>query len=113
MLTIDALREIGVEPEEGLNRCMNNEGFYLQLVKMVPGDGGFQKLEDSLGKQDLDGAFEAAHALKGVLGNLALTPLYEPVQEITELLRSRTEMDYAPLLATILEQRDILTKLCE
>ena len=57
-------------------------------------------------------AFEAAHALKGVLGNLSLTPLYEPVQEITELLRNRTEMDYTPLLETILEQRKILEGLC-
>ena len=51
--------------------------------------------------------------MKGVLGNLSLTPLSEPVMEITELLRSRTEMDYTPLLTKIMEQRDILAKLCE
>ena len=113
MLTIDALRQIGVQPEEGLTRCMNNEEFYLTLVKMVPEDAGFQKLQESLEKNDLDGAFEAAHALKGVLGNLSLTPLQEPVQEITELLRSRTEMDYEPLLTTILEHREELAKICE
>ena len=28
---------------------------------------------------DLDGAFEAAHTLKGVAGNLGLTPLYRSV----------------------------------
>ena len=38
-----------------------------------------------------------AHALKGVIGNLALTPVYEPIAEMTELLRARTDMDYAPL----------------
>lgn len=113
MLTIDQLREIGVQPEDGMKRCMDDENFYLTLVKMVPGDAGFQNLEIALGEQDLDAAFEAAHALKGVLGNLSLTPLYEPVQEITELLRSRTEMDYTPLLETILEQRKILEGLCE
>lgn len=113
MLTVDKLREIGVQPEDGLKRCLNDEGFYLSLVKMVPADAGFQKLQDALAQQDLEGGFEAAHALKGVLGNLSLTPLYEPVQEITELLRSRTEMDYAPLLAAIAEQREILEKLCE
>jgi len=112
MLTIDQLREMGVQPEDGLKRCMDDENFYLTLVKMVPGDAGFQNLEKALGEQNLDAAFEAAHALKGVLGNLSLTPLYEPVQEITELLRNRTEMDYTPLLETILEQRKILEGLC-
>lgn len=32
-------------------------------------------------------AFEAAHALKGAVGNLALTPLYMPLSGITERLR--------------------------
>lgn len=113
MLTIDNLREIGVKPEDGLKRCMDNEEFYLTLVKTVPGDDKFQRLQEALEQQDLDTAFEAAHALKGVLGNLSLTPLSEPVMEITELLRSRTEMDYTPLLTKIMEQRDILAKLCE
>lgn len=113
MLTIDALREMGVQPEEGLNRCLNNEEFYLTLVKTIPAEAGFQKLQEALEGNDLDAAFEAAHALKGVLGNLSLTPIYEPVYEITELLRSRTEMDYTPLMKTILEQRDKLGELCE
>ena len=113
MLTIDALREMGVKPEEGLNRCMNNEEFYLKLVKMVPGDAGFVKLREAIAAGDLEAGFEAAHALKGVLGNLSLTPMDDSVVEITELLRSRTETDYGPLLETILAQRDALEKLCE
>ncbi|MBQ9059752.1 MAG: Hpt domain-containing protein [Firmicutes bacterium] len=113
MLTIDALKGIGVEPEDGLKRCLNNEDFYLNLVKMVPADQGFQKLQDSLEAGDLDGAFEAAHALKGVLSNLSLTPLCKPVEEITELLRARTDMDYSELLQEILEKRTALEGLCE
>ena len=113
MLTLDALREIGVKPEEGLSRCMNNEQFYLSLVKRVAGDAGFQKLKDAIEAGDLETGFEAAHALKGVLGNLSLTPLYESVAEITELLRSRTEMDYTPMLETIMQQQEKLEKICE
>ena len=113
MLTLDALKEIGVKPEEGLSRCMNNEQFYLSLVKRVAGDAGFQKLKDAIEAGDLETGFEAAHALKGVLGNLSLTPLYESVAEITELLRSRTEMDYTPMLETIMQQQEKLEKICE
>ena len=69
-------------------------------------------LQDAIDNKDLKAAFEAAHALKGVLGNLSLTPLYTPVVEITELLRSNTDMDYKSLLDTILEKRDELGRLC-
>ena len=114
MLTVDALRGFGADVDEGLSRCMNNEAFYLRLVGMIPGDAGFQRLADALEQGDLAAGFEAAHGLKGVLGNLALTPLYQPVSEVTELLRPRTEAnDYPARLAQILERRDQLHALCE
>lgn len=47
------------------------------------------------------------------MSNLSLTPICEPVEEITELLRNRTEMDYSELLQTILEQKAALDALCE
>lgn len=87
MLTVDALRAKGSKVEEGLARCMNNEAFYLRLVGMGLKDGNFDVLRAALSAGDAKVAFEAAHALKGVLGNLALTPLYEPAAAITELLR--------------------------
>ena len=100
-MTIDKLREYGADVEDGLARCMNNESFYLRMVGLGIADGAFEKLDKALAAHDLDGAFEAAHALKGVLANLALTPVLAPVSEITELLRARTEMDYQPLLSQI------------
>lgn len=108
MLTIGDLRDFGADVDQGLSRCMNNEAFYLRLVPMAVNDAGFEKLAAAVESGDLDAAFEAAHALKGVLGNLSLTPLYEPVSEMTELLRARREADYAGLLAPILEKRALL-----
>ena len=112
MITIDSLAAYGADTKEGLTRCMNNESFYLRMVKMIPGDENFGKLFDAVGRGDLDAAFEAAHALKGPTGNLALTPLYAPVCEITELLRARTEMDYAPLIEMIRRGHDALKTIC-
>jgi HPt (histidine-containing phosphotransfer) domain-containing protein len=112
MLTIDGLRAYGANVEEGLARCMNNETFYMRLVKMSLEESGFQKLPEAVQANDLKAAFEAAHALKGVLGNLALTPLLTPVAEITELLRNRQEMDYAPYLTQIAQQLEKLRELC-
>ena len=109
MLTIEKLQEFGVNTQEGLGRCMGNEGFYLKLVGMAAADGNFEKLSAAIEAGDLDGAFEASHALKGVLGNLSLTPLYAPASEMCELLRARTDTDYAPLLEQLLEAKDALT----
>ena len=112
-MTIDDLKRFGANTEEGLHRCMGNEAFYLRLVKMMPKDQNFGILYDSIDKGDLDSAFEAAHALKGSLGNLSITSLYEPVQQVTELLRARTQMDYAPIIADIKGKHAELEKLCE
>jgi len=101
MLTIEKLREWGANVDEALERCLNNEAFYLRLVDKALQDPHFDRLKEAVGSGDLDGAFEAAHALKGVMANLALTPILTPVREMTELLRSRTQADYAPFLDTI------------
>jgi len=113
MLTIDTLRAYGANVEEGLTRCMGMEGFYLGLVGKIRNDNHVRRLEESVRAGDLDSAFEAAHALKGVLANLALTPALNPVSEITEALRARREMDYEPLLLKVRTEWDRLTALLD
>ena len=90
-MTVEALRGWGADTREGLARCMNNEALYLRLVGMLAKETQFAKMRQAVAEGKLQEAFEAAHALKGVLANLALTPLYTPVCEITELLRAKTE----------------------
>ena len=63
-------------------------------------------------KKNYKEAFEAAHSLKGVLGNLSLTPLYDKVCEITELLRAGEDADYAALTAETDGLREELRALC-
>ena len=113
MLTIQLLKEFGANTAEGLGRCMNNETFYLRLVGMGLADAGFEKLLAAAWADDRQAAFEAAHALKGVLGNLALTPLYTSASEITELLRSGRDADYAAMAEALIEKRDALKKAAE
>jgi HPt (histidine-containing phosphotransfer) domain-containing protein len=113
MITVDNLKKFGANTEEGIARCMGNEQFYLKLVATVPGQKEFDVLREKASAGDLDAAFEAAHALKGVLGNLSLTPLYEKVCEITELLRAKTEMDYTEILSEITALKEALQEICE
>lgn len=87
MLTLEKLTAYGADVQTGLSRCMNREDFYLRLVNMELGDANFDKLDRAVKAGEAREAFEAAHALKGVLGNLSLTPLFTPVAELTEKLR--------------------------
>ena len=109
MLTLDTLREFGADVDSGLARCMNNEGFYIMLVKKVIADKRLEQLEQQLKGKNLDAAFESAHTLKGMYANLSLTPITEPVSKMTELLRSKTDTDYSPMLN---EAKAQFEKLC-
>ena len=60
-----------------------------------------QSALEAIDAGDLNTAFERAHSLKGVMGNVALTPLFEPISEITEELRARNDIDYSGYLDRI------------
>lgn len=111
MLTIDNLRAWGADTKEGLGRCMNNEAFYLRLVDKVVQEPSFDKLKEAVEAHDLAGAFEAAHALKGVTANLALTPIQKPVSEMSDLLKAGTDTDYSGMLSEVLAARESLLAL--
>jgi len=111
MITIEKLKEFGANVDEGLARCMNNESFYIMLVGKVLEDKRLNQLEEQLKVKDLDGAFESAHALKGMYANLSLSPLSKPIEEMTELLRSRMDTDYSGLLGEVKLQFTRLSEL--
>ena len=104
MLTIENLKSLGANTDEGLARCLGKEDFYLRMVSMALADNGFEKLREAVISGDLNEGFERAHALKGVLSNVALTTLADPIAEITEELRARNEIDYSGLLDRIDEE---------
>ena len=105
MATLDDLRAYGADVDDGMARCMDNEELYLRLVGMAQQDANYDALKAAIDAGDLKAGFEAAHALKGSLSNLSITPLLKPVVEITELLRAETDMDYSELVEAIMSER--------
>lgn len=108
---MDALKEYGVKTNQGLERCCNMEAFYFKMITASVNDANFAKLGKALEANDLQEAFEAAHALKGIAGNLALDPLYDAVCDIVEPLRNKTEMDYSEKYKKVMEAREKLAAL--
>ena len=109
-MTIEALKEAGADVEAGLKRCLGKEDFYLRLVKMGLENENFELLKEPLNQKDFDRAFELCHSLKGVTGNLSLTPLYDLVCSLTEMLRSKIDTDYTEIYNQIISlQKKLLS----
>ena len=113
MITIEKLVEFGADTATGLGRCAGKESLYLRLKKKKKKKNDFDRMAEAVAAGDFKTGFEAAHSLKGILGNLSLSPLYEKVCEITDYLRNGTEMDYSPLLSEINSMKEQLTALCD
>lgn len=107
MSKLDKLIEY-INTLEGLERCLNNEEFYLRLVNKALNDDSYLKLKEEIDNKKLDEAFKIAHSLKGVLGNLSITPMYEIIYELTELLRRKEDIDYSNYLEGLFRIREEL-----
>lgn len=88
----------GADYQTTMNRFMGNETLYLKLLDMLFRDTNLQRLGTALDANDLSDAFAAAHTLKGVVGNMGLTPLYNAVCAIVEPLRKREQREDYPAL---------------
>lgn len=89
-----------------MERILGDEAFLLEMLGMLAKDTAIDELEQALAANDLQAAFSAAHELKGVAGNLGLTPLYRALSDIVEPLRSGTEQDYSALLQDVRREFD-------
>ena len=87
MMSIEALKEAGINVDDGLSRCLGKEDFYLKMVNLGLSNQNFQLLLPALQEKNYKNAFELCHSLKGVIGNLSLSPFYELICNLTESLR--------------------------
>lgn len=80
-----ALQQWGAEPLEGVARCVDDAELYVSCLQAFAWDPCFDILrETSSPRQTL----ETAHTLKGVAGNLSLTPLFELLSLMVAQLRA-------------------------
>ncbi|MEG0894395.1 MAG: Hpt domain-containing protein, partial [Oscillospiraceae bacterium] len=69
------LIEYGVPFTEVMERFVNDEELYCSCFQSFLEDSSFVALSTAIQLKDYNMAFEYAHTLKGVAGNLGLTPL--------------------------------------
>ena len=86
------------------------------IVKMLLTDRHYENCRQALIAKDLDSAFCAVHALKGICMNLDIRNLMEDAAELTEVLREgQREPDRAPAAFSALQStyRDVIDALKE
>lgn len=86
-------RAYGGDYPTTMARFMGKEDLYMKIFGMFFKDDNLKQLGASIQEGDLETAFVAAHTLKGVAGNLGLTPFYEAVCRMVEPVRKREERD--------------------
>lgn len=103
MSLMEELSSLGVDTEDAVARLMGNSGLYERMLKKFP-----QAVKDSpvleyAQSEDYETAASNAHAIKGVAGNLSLTPLYEKYTRIVDLYRESNFSKANALLTEALE----------
>lgn len=93
----------GADYADAINRLGTDALIKRFSIKFLD-DKSFQSLKESIEAKDAEGAFSAAHTLKGVAVNLSFTSLYEVSSELTEKLRGGKLEDYEELYAAVAQQ---------
>ena len=70
-----------------LNRFYNDEDMYIACLKAFLEDPTVAELNAAISQQAWDDAFTAAHALKGVAGNMGFVPLMHATGQLVILIR--------------------------
>lgn len=102
MSLINELAALGVNTDEALGRFMNNSALYERLLAKFPESAKAAAVAEQFAAKDHAKALESTHSLKGVTGNLSLTPLYKAYTDIVALIREEKYAEAEALYAEIL-----------
>lgn len=84
---LDKCRAYGADVDGTMERLLNDEELFEICLQSFTEDAGFAGLKSAVEAKDYKAAFEHAHALKDVAGNLGLTPLFQAISGLVEALR--------------------------
>lgn len=85
---LNKLKNWGCDINGALDRFLNDKDLYNECLLMFVDDENFASLKLHINDDDQKKAFAYVHTLKGVAGNLGITPLFESLSELCEVLRN-------------------------
>jgi len=109
MTILECYETMGADYYEVLGRFQKEslvERFFLKFEN----DKTFEELMAACEKRDRSEAFRAAHSLKGVAGNLALTRLNKAAANLTEQLRKGDEDPDSELVSKVIAEYRVVAE---
>ena len=103
--------EYGVNFPEVMERFVDHEALYVDCLTAFLHDPAFDGLKESLSSKEYEAAFDHAHTLKGVAGNLGLVPLYHALCDIVEPLRNHDYLNIAKQYDTVNQEKKKLQQM--
>ncbi len=109
----DELTHLGVDVSGGVSRLGGNKALYKRLL------GSFVKsikeydIQIDFDENDYDEIIKKAHAIKGIAGNLSITPLYDGYAQIVSFLRNAEPRNAKEVLKKILPVQNEITACIE
>lgn len=85
---MEELETLGVNVKEGIDRVMGDQDLYESMLEMfVEAVKEPEVRKEDFNADNLDELIRQVHMLKGIAGNLSLTPLFEAYTKTLGLLR--------------------------
>ena len=106
MSLLTDLQAFDVDIQDGLKRFVNNAALFERMLKKFPAASADLPVLPHFESGDLNAALANAHTLKGMTGNLSLTPLFNAYTDIVALLRESKPDQAKALLVSILPTQE-------
>ncbi|WP_167957889.1 Hpt domain-containing protein [Anaerosporobacter faecicola] len=105
---LEELKQKGCNVDTTLERFLGDEDFFLECYEILLHDPNFKELGEELQEHHVEQAFEKAHALKGVIANMGVTPILTSIIPIVEKLRQKDMSNIMSQYAKLLEEKKSL-----
>ena len=102
MSLLEELKTLDVDVDGGLKRIGGNEKLYIKLLGSFTKSINTYKVDADFDGNDYNDVIEKTHAIKGVSGNLSLTPVYEAYTKVVDLLRAGKPEEARTILKEVL-----------
>ena len=103
---MEKYRAAGGDVEGVMERFMSDEELLKMCLSQFVQEDEFGQLRENILNKEYKKAFDSAHALKGITGNLGLTDLYEKLCILVEDLRGEKYDCLQEQLAEILALKE-------
>lgn len=87
-----ALAAVNIDYDDGLKRFSGYGAIYEKYLRKFVDDNLEETLNGQMAAKDYAGAYETAHKMKGVIGNLSINGLYGTVTALCDRLKNGADI---------------------